>query len=195
MNGRMRGVSRDDRPVQCLLRCAERYPDGKRRRTGGFGLMRRLPERRGRSIRIRECSTRSSLRCIAALRASSEERAMGKSKLTVAAPLVLIGVGAGWLLTELEVVPHVDWVWIVALALSGVLIFVLSGFHKLSFVGGGFFLLAAAFSFARQQGMISLRIELPTLLIGTGVLMLLARILPIPEPPWLEDRRLAGEEP
>lgn len=118
---------------------------------------------------------------------------MGASRVLIVAPLVLIGVGAGWLLTELQAVPNVDWVWIVALVLSGVMVFLLSGFHKLSFVVGGFFLVSAGFSFARQRGLLTVNIELPLLMISAGVLMLLARLLPVPEPPWLVSPRGAHD--
>ncbi|HMP80918.1 MAG TPA: hypothetical protein PKD54_15790, partial [Pirellulaceae bacterium] len=87
-------------------------------------------------------------------------------------PLLLITVGTGWLLSTLNVVPGIDWVWTLGLAMVGLLTFALSGIDKLTVVVGPFFLLASCLSVLRQTGQISLDVEVPILVISAGVLML-----------------------
>lgn len=108
---------------------------------------------------------------------------------TLIVPLVLIAVGLGWLLTELEVLPGIDWVWTLGLAVVGVLAFLVSGVDKLSIVLGPFFLVAAGLSLLRQRNLITLEVELPILVILAGVLLLIARMPAIAIPRWF------GEQP
>jgi hypothetical protein len=107
-------------------------------------------------------------------------------------PILLIILGTGWLLTTLKVVPQVDWVWTLGLAFTGVLVFLLSGFDKVSVAVGPFFLIAAGLSVLRQTGRLHTNIEVPILVITAGVLMLVAHLKWIPAPKWLvesEERR------
>lgn len=104
-------------------------------------------------------------------------------------PFLLIMLGVGWLLTTLGVVPEVDWVWTLGLALIGVLAFVLGGFDKVTFVCGTFFLLASCLSVLRQTGRLRMDIEIPVLVIAAGVLMLVAAYPGIPLPQWLIDSK------
>lgn len=108
---------------------------------------------------------------------------------TLIVPLVLIAVGLGWLLTELEILPGIDWVWTLGLAVVGLLAFLVSGFDKVSIVLGPFFLAAAGLSLLRQRSLITLEVELPILIMLAGALLLFARLPTIPAPRWL------GEQP
>jgi hypothetical protein len=98
---------------------------------------------------------------------------------------VLIAVGSGWLLSNLDIFPRIDWVWTLGLAMVGGLTFVLSGYDKFSMVVGPFFLLSSIFSAGRQMGWLKAEIEAPSLIIATGVLLLLARSPAIPVPRWI----------
>ncbi len=102
-------------------------------------------------------------------------------------PILLITLGVGWLLTTLGVVPQVDWVWTLGVALVGILTFALGGFDKVTVVVGTFFLLASFLSILRQTGRLSIDIEIPVLVIAAGVLMLVAQLRFIPVPRWLME--------
>ena len=111
---------------------------------------------------------------------------MKNSKTTLAVPLLLIAVGIGWLLTGLQVLPEINWVWTVSLSAIGILVFALTGIDKFSVVTGPLFILASFLSILRQQGHLTLEIELPILVIWLGVLQLVVRHSAIPSPDWVE---------
>ncbi|MDA0836078.1 MAG: hypothetical protein O2955_20830 [Planctomycetota bacterium] len=112
---------------------------------------------------------------------------MNPAKLTLLLPILLITVGTGWLLTALEIAPNIDWIWTLGLLIVGVMTFVLGGFDKATFVVGGFFIIASSMSVLRQTGRITLNIEVPVLVIASGVLMIFARSSKIPTPGWVQD--------
>src|SRR5436190_22587730 len=105
----------------------------------------------------------------------------------LAIPLLLITLGVGWLLMTMGVVPQIDWVWTLGVAVIGVLAFALGGFDKVTFVVGTFFLLASFLSILRQTGRLRIDVEIPVLVIAAGVLMLVALLRFIPVPRWLEE--------
>lgn len=102
-------------------------------------------------------------------------------------PVLLIVVGAGWLLTTLGYAPDIDWIWTLGLAVVGLLTFVVASFDKVSFVAGSFFLVTSGLSVLRQTGRLELNVELPILVMLAGVLMLIARHPAIPSPKWIVD--------
>lgn len=106
-------------------------------------------------------------------------------KKTLLFPILLITVGTGWLLTTLGVAPGIDWVWTLGLAVIGLLTFVVSGVDKVTVVIGPFLILASCLSILRQTGRLHFDIEVPLLVIITGILVLIARIPLIPMPKWI----------
>jgi hypothetical protein len=116
---------------------------------------------------------------------------MPPSKQTLILPVLLIGLGAGWLLTTLGIAPGIDWVWTLGLAALGILAFAVSGFDKVSVVVGPFFIVASCLSLLRQRGHVPIDVELPLLVILAGILMLVARTPAGPVPRWIgpEARR------
>src|SRR5262249_50139325 len=113
---------------------------------------------------------------------------------TLVVPILLITLGVGWLLTTLEVVPKIDWVWTLGVALVCILTFALGGIDKVTVVVGPFFLIASFFSILRQTGKLSINIEVPVLVITAGVLLLIARMDFVPVPKWLiEGSKGEGE--
>src|SRR3954453_19354039 len=100
-------------------------------------------------------------------------------------PISLIVLGTGWLLTTLNVVAQIGWVWTLGVAFTGVLVFLVSGFDKVSVAVGPFFLIAAILSVLRQSGRLELNLEIPILVISAGLLLLIARSKSIPAPAWL----------
>jgi hypothetical protein len=112
---------------------------------------------------------------------------MSTDKRTLVFPILLITLGTGWLITTLGVLPGVDWIWTLGLAVVGLLTFVLGGFDKLTVVVGPFLLVASCLSVLRQTGRLHLDVEVPVLVILAGILILIARSPGIPVPRWLLD--------
>ncbi len=110
----------------------------------------------------------------------------GKTK-SLAAPILIIALGLGWLLTTRNVVPGVNWVWILGLGVTGVLIPLVGGVDKVTIVVGPLLIAATIFSLLRQTGHISVDTEVPSLVITLGALMLAATVLPFPVPPWITE--------
>ncbi|HAH44650.1 MAG TPA: hypothetical protein DCM07_07275 [Planctomycetaceae bacterium] len=104
---------------------------------------------------------------------------------TLILPLLIIGIGTGWLLTTLGIVPGINWIWTLGLAVVGVLSFAVSGIDKSTVLIGPFFIIASCLSVLRQTGRITLDVEVPTLVIVIGILLLVARIKAIPLPDWM----------
>ena len=100
-------------------------------------------------------------------------------------PILIIGLGVGWLLTAHNVLPGVNWIWLLALGIVGVLVIAVGGFDKVTLVVGPFLIAGTIFSLLRQTGHISIDTEVPALVIFLGVLLLLVRVLPVPAPKWL----------
>ncbi|MCA9197193.1 MAG: hypothetical protein KDA87_06620 [Planctomycetales bacterium] len=111
---------------------------------------------------------------------------MNKSTLLV--PVLLITVGTGWLLTTLNVIPGIDWIWTLGLAGVGLMAFILSGVDKVTVVVGPFFVVASFLSILRQTGRMHLDVEVPVLVILSGVLMLAARHPAIRIPTWVDSK-------
>jgi hypothetical protein len=110
------------------------------------------------------------------------------SRAPIVIPVLIIGVGTGWLLTAQGFGPGINWIWTMGLGLIGILTFVASkGFDKFSVVIGPFFLLASLLSVLRQTSQLRLDIEVPMLVISIGVLLLVAQLPVIPKPGWFVE--------
>jgi hypothetical protein len=107
-----------------------------------------------------------------------------KSNAPLVVPTLMIVLGAGWLFTAERFGPGINWVWTLGLGAIGILTFVVSGFDKVSVVVGPFFLLASLLSVLRQAGSLGLDTEVPVLVIGIGVLLLVAQLPAVPKPAW-----------
>jgi hypothetical protein len=108
-------------------------------------------------------------------------------------PIILIVLGAAWLLNSLHWLPDVQWLWILGLSGSGVAILALDGLTKSSVVTGPLLILAGILSFFHQYHELSWRFIIPIMLIAVGVLMLVARSAALPESTHFKRRgRFAG---
>lgn len=105
---------------------------------------------------------------------------MAKSKTDIVIPFLILAVGIGWLLTNLDVLPNVNFVWPVGLAAAGAITLVVHGINKGSIVLGPFLIVTAVLSVARQTGRISLDIEVPVLVVMLGALLLLSALSNLP---------------
>jgi hypothetical protein len=110
---------------------------------------------------------------------------MHKDRTSLPLGVLLVAVGGGWLLSSLGFIPSVDWAWSLGLAVVGALTIVLSGFDKVSFVMAGFFGLASVLSVLRQVGVLKVEVEIPVLVLASGILLIAARSEAIPLPRWI----------
>lgn len=110
---------------------------------------------------------------------------MSGSKSTLGLGVLLITVGAGWLMSALNFLPAINWLWTLGLAVTGLTTFAMMGFDKVTAVVGPFFLLTGVLSVLRQTGHITLNIEVPVLVIASGILLLVSRLPQIPAPKWI----------
>jgi hypothetical protein len=117
--------------------------------------------------------------------------AITSDKKTLLFPVLLITVGVGWLLTTVGVAPGIDWVWTLGLGIAGLMTLAIGGIDKVTVVIGPFFMTATCLSILRQTGRLSIDIEIPVLVIVTGVLLLIGRAPAIPIPTWaVEETRI-----
>ena len=110
---------------------------------------------------------------------------MMSNRASIAVPILIITVGVGWLLTAHNVIPGVNWLWVLGLGVVGVLILALGGIDKVTVVLGPFLVTATFLSLLRQTERITVDTEVPCLVIAAGLLMLISRFLPVPPPSWL----------
>lgn len=100
-------------------------------------------------------------------------------------PCLLMALGTGWLLTVLNVLPGVNWPWIILLAGAGLLPLFMWGVDAATFPLSGFLLACTFASLLRQTGQLHADIETPILVIGAGFLMFVGHFLPLSRPIWL----------
>jgi hypothetical protein len=108
---------------------------------------------------------------------------MNSSGKAVMMSLAVIALGVGWLLNAMNVIPDVNWVWTIGLAMAGVLILAVNGLNRLTIVTGPWLILASLFSMLRQTGRMDLDKEVPALVIAFGVLMLASQLLKLGREP------------
>ncbi|QZA79759.1 hypothetical protein [Deefgea piscis] len=112
-------------------------------------------------------------------------------------PVVLIVIGAGWLMNSLDYFPSVSWIIIIGLMSAGIALLAIEGVNKSTIVLGPMLIAGAITTFLRQQYQLPLSIQWPILLILCGFLMLLARsrwIAAAPPKPW-EQQPLPPRQP
>ena len=110
---------------------------------------------------------------------------MKPEKRTLIVPILLITLGFGWLLTTLAVAPGINWVWTLGLASVGLPTIALGGIDKATVVVGPFFIISSTLSILRQTGQLPLDVEVPILVIVTGILLLVARLPAVSVPEWI----------
>lgn len=109
------------------------------------------------------------------------KRPSGLSVLSI----FIIAIGIGDLLTTLDIIPGVDWVWTLALAVVGILTIVFSGgFDKVSVVIGPFLLVGSGLSILRQTGYLDPKLEASIVVILVGVLLFVSQLNAVRPPRW-----------
>lgn len=97
----------------------------------------------------------------------------------IIAPLFVIVIGLGWLLSVKQVLPTVNWVWVLMLGTAGISILVVKRITRTSIIVGPFLILWALLSFLHQTKVISEALLAPVLVIVFGVLLLISRLAPL----------------
>lgn len=120
---------------------------------------------------------------------------MTAGKGWVAGPLLIITLGIGSSLAVHGVMPQIDWVWVLGLGMLGILTPFMFGFDKVTFVAGSFLITTTVFSLLNETGYIDYDTEATTLVIIFGLLMLLARFLPIRTPRWFIREPVESDTP
>ena len=100
-------------------------------------------------------------------------------------PIMLTAVGTGWLLTAHDVIPGVQWAWVLGLAALGGLVLFIEGVNKFSFVVGPALVVASLLSVLRQTGYCSVDTEVPLITITFGGLWTLTHVMPLSLPKWV----------
>jgi hypothetical protein len=99
---------------------------------------------------------------------------------SIAISLLVIATGAAWLMNTMDLLPGVNWVWVVGLAIAGLLMLALGGLNRLTIVVGPFLIAASVLSLMRQRGIIDIDQEVPILVITVGALLLIATLSNLP---------------
>lgn len=119
---------------------------------------------------------------------------MKNGKASIAFPILIIAIGIGWLLTTHNLLPGVDWIWILSLGVLGGSTLAVWGIDKVAIVVGPFLIVCTFLSLLGQTGRMSVDTEVPLLVTLAGVLMLVSRCLPVPVPKWMIEARKANED-
>jgi len=100
-------------------------------------------------------------------------------------PILIIALGITWLLNVMDLLPGIDWIWTIGLAVIGILVLAFGGSNKLSLVVGPFLLIGSICSILRQTGKLPINYEVPILVIALGVLLLIVQCLNVPNPEFV----------
>ena len=109
----------------------------------------------------------------------------GPRTTRIITPILLTAAGTGWLLTARDVIPGVQWAWVLGLAALGGLVLFIEGVNKFSFVVGPALIVGSLLSVLRQMGYCSVDTEVPLLTIVLGGLWTLTYALPLSLPNWV----------
>jgi hypothetical protein len=98
-------------------------------------------------------------------------------------PVLLVVFGFCWLLAEMKVFDIGKMMWTMGLLCAGVALFIHGGVNKATFVLGGFLICGSVMSLLRYNGVFSMEIEVPVLVMIFGALMTINQTRFIPQPP------------
>jgi len=105
---------------------------------------------------------------------------MKSRKPAIAISFLIVALGIAWLLNVRNPMPGVDWIWPIALGVSGILLLTTMRLDRFNFVAGLSLIVSSILAVLRQTGKISVNFEAPVLFITVGVLLFLAQLLPLP---------------
>ncbi|MEO6738935.1 MAG: hypothetical protein ABIP20_01700 [Chthoniobacteraceae bacterium] len=105
---------------------------------------------------------------------------MTSRKPAIAISLLIVALGVAWLLNAMHIAPNLDWIWIIGLGVSGILLLTITRLDRFNFVAGLSLIVSSVLAALRQSGKITFNFEAPVLFITVGILLLLAQLLPLP---------------
>jgi hypothetical protein len=120
---------------------------------------------------------------------------MNSRKPAIAISFLIVALGVAWLLNAMRVAPNLDWIWIIGLGVSGILLLTVTRLDRFNFVAGLSLVVSSVLAALRQSGKLSVNIEAPVLFITVGILLLLAQLLPMPAATTAEEKTPTGAEP
>ncbi len=104
---------------------------------------------------------------------------MKSRKPAIAISFLIIALGVAWLLNAMRIAPNLDWIWIIGLGVSGILLLTITRLDRFNFVAGVSLIVSSVLAALRQSGRLTINIEAPVLFITVGILLFLAQILPL----------------
>jgi hypothetical protein len=120
---------------------------------------------------------------------------MKSRKPAIAISFLIVALGVAWLLNAMRVAPELDWIWIIGLGVSGILLLTITRLDRFNFVAGLSLIVSSVLSALRQTKTITVNIEAPILFITVGILLLLAQLLPLRASAAAEEKPPASDEP
>ncbi|KAF0814343.1 hypothetical protein IGB42_01244 [Andreprevotia sp. IGB-42] len=96
-------------------------------------------------------------------------------------PIALIVVGAGWLVSELHLLPEANWIVIFGLIAAGLGVLAVEGINRSSIVTGPLLIAGGVLTFVHERTGAGWSVLIPVLLMLWGLLLLVARLPAIPE--------------
>lgn len=94
---------------------------------------------------------------------------------SAAFPIVLIGIGAGLLVNELQLMPKLGTLIILGLIAAGIAVLAFEGVNKSSIVTAPMLIATGFAVYLKDFHGLSLKLAIPGLMVLAGLLMLLAR--------------------
>ena len=120
---------------------------------------------------------------------------MNSRKPAIAISFLIVAVGIAWLLNAMHIVPNLDWVWIIGLGVSGILLLTVTRLDRFNFVAGLSLIVSSVLAVLRQTGRITVNVEAPVLFIAVGILLLVAQVLPLPAASTPAEKPPGTDEP
>jgi hypothetical protein len=120
---------------------------------------------------------------------------MRSRKAAIAISLLIVALGVAWLLNAMRVAPQLDWIWIIGLGVSGILLLTVTRLDRFNFVTGLSLIVSSVLAVLRQSGKLTVNVEAPVLFITLGTLLLLAQLLPLPPSTTPDEKPPTGTEP
>jgi hypothetical protein len=96
---------------------------------------------------------------------------MKSRKPAIAISFLIVALGVAWLLNAMSVAPELDWIWIIGLGVSGILLLTATRLDRFNFVAGLSLIVSSVLAALRQSGKITVNIEAPVLFITVGILL------------------------
>ena len=107
---------------------------------------------------------------------------MKSRKPAIAISFLIIALGVAWLLNAMRIAPNLDWIWIIGLGVSGILLLTVTRLDRFNFIAGVSLIVSSVLAALRQSGKLTINIEAPVLFITVGILLFLAQLLPLRSP-------------